>query len=122
MDMRLSAATLAALLLAIASLKPALADEGMWTTDDFPADKVKQSYDFKPDQAWLDHVRLSSLRLARGCSASFVSPYGLVQQIIIVRMGASSSCRPKPMTWSPPAFTPKNYETSASAPMSKPTS
>ena len=77
--MRLSAATLAALLLAIASLKPALADEGMWTTDDFPADKVKQSYDFKPDQAWLDHVRLSSLRLARGCSASFVSPYGLVQ-------------------------------------------
>src|ERR1700761_1413576 len=54
------------------------ADEGMWTFNNFPADKVKQAYGFAPDQKWLDHVRLSSIRLARGCSASLVSPHGLV--------------------------------------------
>ena len=45
----------------------------------FSLESRQKAYGFKPDQAWLDHVRLSSLRLARGCSASFVSPYGLVQ-------------------------------------------
>jgi hypothetical protein len=58
---------------------PAWADEGMWTTDAFPADVVAKTYGFGPDRAWLDRVRLSSLRLARGCSAAFVSPFGLVQ-------------------------------------------
>ncbi len=77
--MRQSAAILSALLLAVAARQPAWADEGMWTVNGFPADRVEKAYGFKPDQAWLDHVRLSSLRLARGCSASFVSPYGLVQ-------------------------------------------
>jgi hypothetical protein len=70
--------TLAALLLAVA-VAPGHADEGMWTFNNFPADKVAAAYGFKPDQGWLDHVRLASLRLARGCSAGFVSPYGLVQ-------------------------------------------
>lgn len=57
---------------------PALADEGMWTFDNFPAAKVKEAYGFEPDQAWLDQTRLSSARLANGCSASFVSSQGLV--------------------------------------------
>ncbi|MBV8299683.1 MAG: S46 family peptidase [Candidatus Eremiobacteraeota bacterium] len=55
----------------------ALADEGMWTFDNFPSAKVKQAYGFAPSRQWLDHVRLASLR-APGCSASFVSPDGLV--------------------------------------------
>jgi hypothetical protein len=75
-QMRLPAAPLAVLLVALA---PARADEGMWTLDAFPAARVEKTYGFAPDQAWLDHVRLSSVRLARGCSASFVSPLGLVQ-------------------------------------------
>jgi peptidase S46-like protein len=75
--MHQSAAPLAALL-SVFALAPALADEGMWTTNDFPANRVGNAYGFKPDQAWLDHVRASSLRL-RGCSASFVSASGLVQ-------------------------------------------
>lgn len=54
------------------------ADEGMWLLNDFPAAKVKQKYGFSADQKWLDHVRLSSARLARGCSGSFVSKDGLV--------------------------------------------
>lgn len=57
---------------------PALADEGMWTFDNFPAAQVKAKYGFEPTQQWLDKVRLSSARLAGGCSASFVSPDGLV--------------------------------------------
>jgi hypothetical protein len=56
----------------------ARADEGMWTFDNFPADKVKQKYGFAPDAKWLEHVRLASVRLAGGCSGSFVSPQGLV--------------------------------------------
>ena len=54
------------------------ADEGMWTFDSFPTAKVKEGYGFAPDAAWLQHVQLSSLRLAQGCSASFVSGQGLV--------------------------------------------
>jgi hypothetical protein len=56
----------------------ARADEGMWTFDDFPSQKVAGAYGFSPDQAWLDHVRLASVRLAFGCSGSFISPNGLV--------------------------------------------
>ncbi|QRN92852.1 S46 family peptidase [Archangium violaceum] len=68
-------------LLILASLigaAPALADEGMWTYNNFPAAKVKEKYGFEPSQAWLDKVRLSSAKFGGGCSASFVSPNGLV--------------------------------------------
>lgn len=54
------------------------ADEGMWTFDNFPAAQVQARYEFEAGQDWLDHLRLSSARLAGGCSASFVSPQGLV--------------------------------------------
>src|SRR5215469_1180770 len=54
------------------------ADEGMWTFENFPAKTVAAKYGFTPSQAWLDHVRASSLRIAQGCSASFISPHGLV--------------------------------------------
>src|ERR1044071_10477942 len=54
------------------------ADEGMWTFNKFPGEKVRSKYGFLPSQEWLDHVRLASVRLAEGCSASLVSPNGLV--------------------------------------------
>jgi hypothetical protein len=54
------------------------ADEGMWTFNDFPAAKVKASYGFSPTPEWLDKVRLSSVRIAGGCSASLVSGSSLV--------------------------------------------
>jgi hypothetical protein len=54
------------------------ADEGMWLLNQFPAAAVQAKYGFTPTQAWLDKVRLSSARLAGGCSASFVSAQGLV--------------------------------------------
>jgi hypothetical protein len=63
-----------------AALTPlaARADEGMWTFDNFPSAVVERTYAFAPDQAWLDRVRLASVRLAGGCSGAFVSPEGLV--------------------------------------------
>ena len=54
------------------------ADEGMWTIDAFPTAKMKAAYGWAPDQAWLDKVRGAAVRLTGGCSASFVSPAGLI--------------------------------------------
>ena len=53
------------------------ADEGMWTFDNLPLKKMQADYGFSPDQAWLDHVRLSALHCGGG-SGSFVSADGLV--------------------------------------------
>jgi hypothetical protein len=71
----LASATLAAPFLLAA---PAQADEGMWTFDAFPAATMKKDYGWAPDQKWLDRVRASAVRLTGGCSASFVSPDGLI--------------------------------------------
>jgi len=54
----------------------ALADEGMWLYNAFPAAKVKARYKVTVTPAFLDQLRLSSVRM--GASASFVSPDGLV--------------------------------------------
>ena len=55
----------------------AFADEGMWLYNHFPTDKIRAKYGWAPDQAWLDHVRLSSVRFNNGGSGSFVSADGL---------------------------------------------
>jgi len=64
-------------ILSLALCSFAFADEGMWLFNHFPVDKVKAKYGFVPDQAWLDHVRLSSARAPNG-SSSFVSADGLI--------------------------------------------
>jgi len=56
----------------------ALADEGMWTFDNFPSAAVKAKYGVTIDQPWLDNVRGASVRLSSGCSASVVTKDGLV--------------------------------------------
>lgn len=55
----------------------AQADEGMWLYNEPPTARIKAKYGFELTQAWLDHVRLSSVRFNNGGSGSFVSPDGL---------------------------------------------
>jgi hypothetical protein len=65
------------LLMACTAGMAAFAEEGMWTFDDFPASRVKQAYGVNISPEWLDHVRLSTLRLTN-CSGSFISSEGLI--------------------------------------------
>jgi hypothetical protein len=89
----LGAAATALLALAFAAA-PGVAQERkelgrMWTFEAAPVGWFQQAYDWQPSQEWLDHARLSSLRFGRKskdapggfaffCSASFVSPHGLI--------------------------------------------
>ena len=61
----------------LALTSPLAADEGMWTFDAFPFAAFEAEYGWAPSQQWLDHVRLSTVKL-NGCSASFVSGEGLI--------------------------------------------
>ena len=67
-----------ALLVLCTAATSARADEGMWTYNGFPKALVEKKHGVKVTDAWLDHARLSSVRLAQGCSGSFVSANGLV--------------------------------------------
>jgi V8-like Glu-specific endopeptidase len=73
--MRLAATTAATIALMVGV---AHADEGMWTLDNVPTAAIAKATGFTPDPAWLKKVQLSSVRLAGGCSGSFVSGEGLV--------------------------------------------
>jgi hypothetical protein len=53
-------------------------DQGkMWTFEFPPVEYFAEAYGFRPDQAWFERARLGALRIP-SCSASFVSPNGLV--------------------------------------------
>ena len=61
------------------TIKAGKFDNGkMWTFEYPPMDYFSQAYNFQPDEAWFEHVRMSALRFANYCSASFVSADGLV--------------------------------------------
>lgn len=69
----------ALILLASACLPVAvLADEGMWTVDNFPADAVADKYGVRIGDQWLNDTRLATTRLEGGCTGSFASEDGLV--------------------------------------------
>ena len=69
---------IAVLFAGLVACSGALAAEGMWTLDNLPKAAMKQRYGFEPDAAWVDKVMKASVRLAGGCSGSFVSKDGLV--------------------------------------------
>ena len=63
---------------AVTVVAPALADEGMWLFNEFPAERFEERYGFVPSEQWLDDVRAAAVRFNNGGSGSFVSPEGLV--------------------------------------------
>jgi len=75
---RLRFATMLPALLLAAVAPAILAEEGMWTYDNPPLKQLAEKYNFTPSQQWLDHLRLSSVRLNDGGSGSFVSADGLL--------------------------------------------
>jgi hypothetical protein len=66
-----------AILCAIIAAVPVRADEGLWPYNQFPADAINQKHKFEAGAAFLDHLRLASVRLPGG-SGAFVSPTGLI--------------------------------------------
>jgi hypothetical protein len=77
LSMALSAVIAATPMLIAAPGVSVARDEGMWTFDNFPLQTVNEKWDLSLDQAWLDRVRMAAVRI-QGCSASFVSPEGLI--------------------------------------------
>src|SRR5215469_15640605 len=99
----------------LVGLRSARGDEGMWTFDNFPAQTVAKKYGFEPSQAWLDHVRTASLRIAGGCSASFISPRELVMtnyRCVVDCVKSLSTAERNLLTW---ALLPSRQPMNASA-------
>ncbi|HLO65835.1 MAG TPA: S46 family peptidase [Holophaga sp.] len=64
-------------LLALALALPVRADEGLWTFDNLPLDRMKAKYGFAPDAALLKRLQAATVRFPGG-TGSFVSKDGLV--------------------------------------------
>ncbi|MGE3931103.1 MAG: S46 family peptidase [Hyphomonadaceae bacterium] len=61
----------------VAAAATARAEEGMWTFEAFPAERMQEAMGWAPDQAWLDRVMRATARLP-GCSGASVSASGLL--------------------------------------------
>ncbi|HEX8090516.1 MAG TPA: S46 family peptidase, partial [Blastocatellia bacterium] len=92
--------TIALLMTIMISPTASHADEGMWTFDNPPRKQWKERYKFEPSDAWLEHVRLASVRLNDGGSGAFVSPDGLLitNQHVALGQLQKVSTRERPYT------------------------
>ena len=66
------------LVVVIALSATATADEGMWIFDNVPRQAIAKKYGVTLTDQWLQRLQQSVVRLETGCTASFVSPEGLV--------------------------------------------
>ncbi len=56
----------------------ARADEGLWPFDMVPKAAIAKAHNVNLTDAWLDHLRLSTVRISVGGTGSFVSKSGLI--------------------------------------------
>jgi hypothetical protein len=54
------------------------ADEGFWLFNDPPKQLLKERYNYTLTDAWMEHLRLSTVRFRDGGTGSFVSSDGLI--------------------------------------------
>src|SRR5512133_3647400 len=58
--------TIASLLVVLTLCGASIADEGLWLFNAVPKDKIKARYKFEVTDAWLNHLRESSVRFNNG--------------------------------------------------------
>ena len=105
--MRLALLASAAVLAFAAS--SARAEEGMWTFDNFPIARANQALGTNIDQAFLDRVRLSSVKFG-GCSAGVVSGQGLVMTNNHCVATCVANLSTPQVNYAETGFTPKSRE------------
>ncbi|MBZ0252192.1 MAG: S46 family peptidase, partial [Candidatus Methylomirabilis sp.] len=71
----------------------------MWTFEHMPLEWFKEAYDFEPTAEWVQKVQLSALKFGGGCSASFVSPRGLIMTNHHCARGNVAQVSPEGQDW-----------------------
>ena len=95
--------------LAFAAASSAGAEEGMWTFDNFPIARANQTLRTNIDQAFLDRVRLSSVKFG-GCSAGLISGEGLVMTNNHCVATCVANLSTQAVNYAETGFTPKTRE------------
>ncbi|WP_395945761.1 S46 family peptidase [Brevundimonas sp.] len=98
-----------AAVLAFAAASSASAEEGMWTYDNFPIARANATLGTNIDQAFLDRVRLSSVKFG-GCSAGVVSGQGLVMTNNHCVATCVANLSTPQVNYAETGFTPKSRE------------
>lgn len=98
-----------AAVLAFAAASTVKAEEGMWTYDNFPIARANQTLGTNIDQAWLDRVRLSSVKFG-GCSAGVISAEGLVMTNNHCVSSCVANLSTPQLQYNETGFTPKSRE------------
>lgn len=111
--MRITPALAAALLTLAAGA--ARAEEGMWTFDNFPIARANATLGTHIDQAFLDRVRLSSVKFG-GCSAGIVSGEGLVMTNNHCVATCVANLSTRAVNYAETGFTPRSREEEVKCP------
>src|SRR5262245_14536282 len=106
---------LAGLIVLLVAGRASRAEEGMWTFDNFPIARANQVLGTRIDQAWLDRVRLSSVRFG-GCSAGIVSSDGLVMTNNHCVATCVANLSTPAVNYAETGFTPRRREDEAKCP------
>ncbi|WP_415288947.1 S46 family peptidase [Brevundimonas sp. S1H14] len=107
--MLFASAAVLAFAAASAAASSAKAEEGMWTYDNFPIARANQTLGTNIDQAWLDRVRLSSVKFG-GCSAGVISAEGLVMTNNHCVSSCVANLSTPQLQYNETGFTPKSRE------------